>query len=290
MTSRDTAESVLVVGAGAMGTQIAAVFARAGHRVTVCDVTPDALGRSRTEATTRLTRLGEKGAMTAAEAASSIERLAWTTDLEAAATAAGFVIEAATERLELKQDIFGRLGRHTPSTTILATNSSTIPSSRIAEASGRPDRVCNVHFFNPALVMEAVEVVPNPETSDETIATVLALIKGIGKSAVTLSIEVPGFVANRLMTAVNDEAIRLYSQGVATPADIDLAARLALGHPLGPFALMDLVGLDVIYLMHQATYEMTGDPADLPPEALNDLYRAGRLGRKSGRGWFDYTS
>jgi 3-hydroxybutyryl-CoA dehydrogenase len=281
-------DRVLVVGAGTMGTQIAAVFAKAGLLVDVTDVDSAALDRSATEAAGRLDRLQHKGDLD--DAGAAIARVAWSTDLREAASRADLVVEAASERLDLKTSVFTALGEAAPAHTILTTNSSTIPSSHIAQASGRPGQVCNMHFFNPALVMQCVEVVPNPFTSSQTLDTVVSLVQRVGKTAVRLEKEVPGFIANRLMTAIQDEATRLYADGVASLEDIDRAATLALGHPMGPFALMDLVGLDVIRMIHTAEAELTDDPARLALPVLTELVEAGRLGRKSGRGWYDYEA
>lgn len=288
--SADAVRTVLVVGAGAMGTQIGAVFALAGYDVITSDVSDDALARSRGEVTSRLGRLAEKGQYSAEDVEAAIARSEWSTDTMGAAARADLVIEAASERLDVKRALFADLDAAAPPHTILATNSSTIPSSHLMDATGRPDRVCNMHFFNPALVMACVEVVPNPQTSQATVDTVVEISRRIGKQPVRLEKEVPGFVANRLLLTMNNEAIRLYADGVATKEDIDTAATTALGHPMGPFALMDLIGNDVLYLVHQAAHQMTGDEADLPHPALVELYEAGRYGRKSGAGWYDYSS
>ena len=284
----DDIRTVLVVGAGATGTQIGAVFALAGYSVTTSDVTEEAIEKSEEEATKRLHRIAEKGQKTHDEIEEALGRMAWTTDTMGAAASADLVVEAASERLEIKRQLFADLDAAAPEHTILATNSSTIPSSQLVDATGRPDRICNMHFFNPALVMACVEVVPNPETSEETVEAVVEISRRIGKQPVELSKEVPGFVANRLMGVLKDEAIRLYADGVATIEDIDTAATTALGHPMGPFTLMDMVGLDVVYLIHQATYALTGDESDLPHPALTELYEAGKYGRKTGEGWYNY--
>ena len=288
--SVDAVRTVLVVGAGAMGTQIGAVFALAGYDVITSDVTEEALARSRAEAESRLGRMAEKGQKTPEEIEAALGRMAWSTDTLGAAAGADLVVEAASERLDVKRKLFTDLDAAAPPHAILATNSSTIPSSRLADATSRPDRVCNLHFFNPALVMACVEVVPNPETSEETVQSVVELARRIGKQPVTLGKEVPGFVANRLLLKINEEAIRLYADGVASKEDIDTAATTALGHPMGPFALMDLIGNDVLYMVHQAVFGMTGDEADLPHPKLAELYEADRFGRKSGAGWYDYRS
>jgi 3-hydroxybutyryl-CoA dehydrogenase len=292
MTPQPTADavrSVLVVGSGAMGTQIGAVFALAGYDVTTSDLAPDALARSRDEVRRRLGRLAEKGARTREEVDAALGRMAYTTDSLQAARSTDFVVEAAVERLDIKRQLFADLDEVAPEHTVLATNSSTIPSSLLMDATGRPDRVCNMHFFNPALVMACVEVVRNPQTSDATVETTVELARRLGKQPVRLNQEVPGFVANRLLGALRDEALRLEAAGVASFEDIDTAARTALGHPMGPFELMDLVGIDVSYLIRLAEHEQSGDPADLPHPSVQKLYEQGHYGRKSGRGWYEYA-
>jgi 3-hydroxybutyryl-CoA dehydrogenase len=286
----DQIRHVLVVGAGAMGTQIGAVFALAGYDVTTSDVAAETLDRSREEARRRVLRLMEKDRLSAEEADAALGRMSYTVDTLGAAATTDFVLEAAAERLDVKRQLFADLDAVAPAHTVLATNSSTIPSSRLADATGRPDRLCNVHFFNPALVMKCVEIVPNPSTSDATVTTAVELARRIGKQPVRLSKEVPGFVANRLMGALRDEALRLLGDGVASVEDIDTAARTALGHPMGPFELMDLVGIDVTYLINRATHELTGDATDLPHPSVQKLYEDGHLGRKTGRGWYEYAS
>lgn len=279
---------ILVVGAGAMGSQIGMVAALAGYRVTVRDISADMLAAARRQLTERMDSSVAKGRRTRDDADAALARLTFTTSLEDGAADADFVIEAATEKLETKRKIFAALGRAAPAHAILATNSSTLGSSKVAEDSGRPEQVCNMHFFNPALVMKCVEVVRHDTTSQATVDTTLDLARSLGKAPVLINREVPGFVANRLMGALRDEALRLYADGIASVADIDTAAKTALGHPMGPFELMDLVGLDVSYLIRQATFEETGDPADLPHPALTELYDQGNYGRKTGKGWYSY--
>jgi 3-hydroxybutyryl-CoA dehydrogenase len=161
-------------------------------------------------------------------------------------------------------------------------------SSRIADATGRPDRVCNLHFFNPALVMKCVEIVRGPDTSDATVATSVALAERLGKVPVVLQREIPGFVANRILGAVRDEAIFLLENGVASVTDIDTACRTALGYPMGPFELMDLTGIDIGYLTKQDRFAQSGDPRDRPSRSVTALVERGELGRKTGKGWYTY--
>lgn len=279
---------ILVVGAGAMGSQIGMVCALAEYQVTLQDVSEDMLGTAREQLTARMDSSVDKGRRSRADADAALDRLAFTTSLEDGAADADFVIEAATEKLEVKRAIFAALGQAAPRHAILATNSSTLGSSKVADESGRPEQVCNMHFFNPALVMKCVEVVRHDKTSQETVDATLELARSLGKAPVLINREIPGFVANRLMGAIRDEALRLYADGIASVEDIDTAARTALGHPMGPFELMDLVGLDVSYLIRQATFEETQDPSDLPHPALKELYEQGNYGRKTGKGWYSY--
>jgi 3-hydroxybutyryl-CoA dehydrogenase len=286
--SIDTVRRILVVGSGTMGSQIGMAAALAGYDTTVQDISEGMLAQARAQLAARLEANVAKGRLDAAEAQAALDRLAFATDLEAAAARADFVIEAATERLDIKEQIFARLGRLAPDHTVLATNSSTLGSSKVAAAAGRPDRVCNMHFFNPALVMKCVEVVRHGGTSQATVDTTMELARRLGKEPVLINREVPGFIANRLMGAVQKEALALAAAGIASKEDIDTTARTALGHPMGPFQLMDMVGLDVIDFIAQATYAETGDEADRPDPQVAALVAEGKLGRKSGQGWYSY--
>ena len=212
----------------------------------------------------------------------------FTTDLEGPASEADFVIEAAVEKLDVKHEIFKKLDEAAPEHAILATNSSTIVSSRVTGTTGRPDRVCNMHFFNPALIMKCVEVVRNPETSDATVEATVELTKRIGKIPVILNKEISGFIANRILAALMDEAVSLYENGVASFEDIDTACKTALGHPLGPFELMDLTGIDVNYYVRMQRYEETGNPNQKPKKSVVEKFEKGELGRKTGKGWYEY--
>ena len=281
-------KSVVVVGAGAMGSQIGMVCALAGYAATITDIARDALDRAEAQLRQRMSRDVEKNRRTDAQVEEAFGRLTFSTDLTTAAAQADFVIEAAVEKLEIKRRLFADLDRVAPPHAILATNSSNIVSSRIADATGRPDRVCNVHFFNPALVMKCVEVVRGPQTSDETVTTAVEFARRLGKVPVLLDREIPGFIANRILGAVRDEAIFLLENGIASVEDIDTACRTALGYPMGPFELMDLTGIDIGYLTKQDRYAESGDPKDQPSKSVSALVERGELGRKTGRGWYDY--
>ena len=283
-----TVNHVVVVGAGAMGSQIGMVCALAGLTVTVTDIAEPALAKAEAELRSRLSRDVDKGRRVRSDVEAAFGRLSFTTDLTTAASTADYVIEAAVERLDIKRALFADLDRAAPPHAILATNSSSIVSSRIADATGRPDKVCNLHFFNPALIMTCVEVVRGPDTSDDTVATSIDLTERLGKTPVVLNREIPGFIANRILNAVRDEAIHLLENGVASVADIDTACRTALGYPMGPFELMDLTGIDIGYLTKQDRFAQTGDPEDRPSASVTALVERGELGRKTGRGWYTY--
>ena len=284
----DQIRHIVIVGAGAMGSQIGMLCALAGFDATITDLQADALKRAKQQLRQRLTRDVEKGRRSGADVDAAFGRLSFSTDLLAAAASADFVLEAAVEKLDVKRRLFADLDRVAPPHAILATNSSSIVSSRIADATGRPDRVCNVHFFNPALVMTCVEVVRGPDTSGDTVETSIALARRLGKTPVVLDREIPGFIANRILGAVRDEAIFLLETGTASVQDIDTACRTALGYPMGPFELMDLTGIDIGYLTKQDRFAESGDPKDQPSKSVSALVERCELGRKTGRGWYDY--
>jgi 3-hydroxybutyryl-CoA dehydrogenase len=285
----DNISTILVIGAGTMGRQIAMSAALAGYATTIQDISADGLAAARTELEGWAASRVAKGKLEKDAATAALDALGYSTDLDAVATGADFIIEAATERLEIKTAIFEKLGVLAPAHAILATNSSTLGSSKVAAATGRPAQVCNMHFFNPALVMKCVEVVRHEGTSDETVATTMELARRLGKEPVLINREIPGFIANRLMGAIQREALFLADAGIATIEDIDTTARTALGHPMGPFALMDMVGLDVIDFIAQATHAETGAPEDVPNKRIAALVAEGKLGRKSGAGFYDYA-
>lgn len=281
-------DEVLVVGAGAMGSQIAMVAALAGCDVTLHDVAPDVLDRALTQLHERMDAQVAKGRRPAEESEAAFGRLAVATTLEGQVAEVDLVIEAIVERLPAKRDLFARLDALCPARTILASNSSSFVPSSMASATDRADRFLNLHFFNPALVMKCVEVVRGPHTADDTVEAATRFVERIGKQAVVLDREIPGFVANRLLGAVRDEAIRLLEGGYADVEAVDTAARTALGYPMGPFELMDLTGIDIGYLTKTARFEETGDPADAPSGTVTALVEQGHLGRKTGRGFYMY--
>lgn len=282
-------KQIAVIGAGVMGRQIALLSAIHGYRAILNDVSADALQNANAWAQKYLAGRVQKGKMdeaakTKAESLFSVEP-----DLAAAVKNADLVVEAIVEKEDVKRELFAKLDKLTGPKTILATNSSFIPSSQIASATRRPDKVANLHYFNPALVMKLVEVVRNPQTSDETAESLRAFAAACGKSVIVLNKEIDGFVANRIQRAVLDEAMFLVEGGYVTPQEVDTAAEKGLNYPLGPFRLMDLTGIDISYLSRQRRYEATGDPKEKPPAFLEEKYKKGELGRKTGKGWYDYT-
>lgn len=288
--TRQGNDHVTVIGAGTMGSQIAMVSALAGFDTALVDIAQGPLDKAQAQLWERVDRDVAKGRRPAPEVAAAKERLAFSTDRDAVVSATDVVIEAAVEDLSIKRELFASLDAVAPEHALLVTNSSNIVSSRIADATRRPEKVCNMHFFNPALLMECVEVVPHEQTSPQTVEAITALAEAFGKTVVRLKQEIPGFVANRLLNAIRREALVLQEQGVAEVEDIDRAARTALRHPMGPFELMDLVGIDVVYLIRMAEYEQTKDPVSLPARAVKELYEAGQYGRKSGQGWYSYAT
>ncbi len=280
--------SILVIGSGAMGSQIGMVCALAGYDATVQDIDERMLEKAQEELQGRMTRNVEKGRTSQDDVNAAFGRMSFTTDLEDSASETDFVIEAAVEKLDVKRGLFEKLDEVAPEHAILTTNSSTIVSSHIADATSRPDRVCNMHFFNPALIMKCVEVVRGPETSDATVETTIELTQRLDKEPVVLHKEISGFVANRILGSLRDEAISLHENGVASVEDIDTACKTALGHPMGPFELMDLTGIDVGYYVKMARYEESSDPGDKPSASVVEKFEKGELGRKSGKGWYEY--
>jgi len=284
----DDISNILVVGAGTMGRQIAMSAALAGFSTTIYDISSDGLTAARTELQDWAAQRVAKGKMEQESAHAALERLDYSVTLGSAAAKADYVIEAAAERLDIKTQIFEELGHLTPAHAILATNSSTLGSSKIAQVTGRPAQVCNMHFFNPALVMKCVEVVRNETTSEATVKTSMQLARKMGKEPVLIHREIPGFIANRLMGAIQREALYLADSGIATIEDIDTTARSALGHPMGPFELMDMIGLDVIDFIAQSMHAESGAVEDEPNATVASLVAQGNLGRKSGTGFYDY--
>lgn len=281
-------KKICVIGAGNMGHQIALSAALAGYQVTCTDISQDMLNKAENFARTYLPERVAKGKMSQEQADQVAANLRFTMSLKEAAGNADFVIEAAIEKIEIKWKLYADLDKIAPPHAILATNSSYIVSSKIADATSRPDKVCNMHFFNPVLVMKLVEVVQGPHTSEETAQITMDLCEKMGKIGILLKKEIYGFVVNRILTAIFKESLYLADRGIATPEEIDLAVTNALGHPMGPFRLLDLVGIDLKYLGDIEHYKETGDPYDQPSPLIVEKFAKGEWGVKSKKGFYNY--
>jgi 3-hydroxybutyryl-CoA dehydrogenase len=288
MTVNDI-KNVCVVGAGNMGHQISLLCAIYGYKTTCTDVIPEVLKKAEKFVDTYLPGRVEKGKLTKEQAETARKNISFTSSLEEAAKGADFVIEAAIEVLDIKRMVFADLDRFTPPHAILATNSSAIVSSLIADATKRPEKVVNMHFFNPALVMKLVEVVKGPHVSDETAQITFELCEKLEKVPVMIQKEVEGFLLNRIFRVISREALWMLEMGIATAEDIDKACVYGAGHPMGPFRLMDLTGIDLAYIMATERFKKSGDLADLPAPSVTEKYVKGNYGQKSGKGWYDYT-
>jgi 3-hydroxybutyryl-CoA dehydrogenase len=279
-----------VVGAGSMGAQIAQQAALHGMEVVLQDQDEAQLDRARESNQGHLARRVEKGRMSREDADGAVRRVAATVDLGLAVREADFVIEAVFEDLDVKRAIFEELDRLAPSGAILASNSSTIGISKLAGATGRADRCLNMHFFYPVLVMDLVEIVRGPQTSDESVGRAVVLARQMGRTPVVLHREIDGFIVNRILHAATQEAYRLLDAGVASFEDIDTAVEMGLNWPMGPFRLGDFSGLDVTYNARLHMYRTTGDERYRPSPQLEAKVKAGKLGRKTGHGWYDYKA
>jgi 3-hydroxybutyryl-CoA dehydrogenase len=272
---------VLVVGAGQMGAGIAQVVAASGRRVSLHDSMPGAVERGRDTMRRSLAKLAEKGGPAPDEV---LARVAEVDDL----VPADLLIEAVIEEATVKEDVFSRADELLPPEAILASNTSSIPISSLAAATSRPDRVIGMHFFNPVPVLELVEIVRGATTSDDTVAAIVALAEDLGKTPAGAN-DFPGFVSNRILMPFINEAAWALHDGVAEAEAIDTIARLGFAHPLGPLALADLIGLDTCVAIMEVLHRGLGDPKYEPCPALREHVAAGRLGRKSGQGFYTYS-
>lgn len=277
-----------VLGAGTMGNGIAQVCAMAGYRVALHDPQPGAVERALGTIRGNLDKGVERGKVTAQARETALGNLRDAADLQSAASDADLVIEAVPERMEIKTSLFGELHRIAPAHAILGTNTSSLSVSRIAEATGRAERVIGLHFFNPVHIMKLLEVVRGRETSQETTDASLEFARRIGKEPIVVT-DTPGFASSRLGVVLGLEAMRMVEQGVATPQDIDKAMELGYNHPMGPLKLTDLVGLDVRLGIAEYLHGELGGEQYRPPELLRRMVGEGKLGKKSGQGFYDWT-
>ncbi len=279
-------KNVAVIGAGTMGNGIAHVFAGNGWNVTLIDVVEQQLEKALATIGKNMDRQIKKGKLSEDDKQAALDRITTATSLDGASSAE-LVIEAASEQADLKFDVFRQLDRIAPAGAILATNTSSISITEIAAHTERPDKVIGMHFMNPVPMMQLVEIIRGLGTSGETTATVMETASGLGKTPVEVN-DYPGFVANRILMPMINEAVYCVMEGVATPEDVDTVMKLGMNHPMGPLALADLIGLDVCLFILAVMHEGLGDPKYRPCPLLRKMVASGRLGRKSGQGFHDY--
>jgi 3-hydroxybutyryl-CoA dehydrogenase len=276
-----------VIGAGTMGNGIAQTFAASGFPVLLCDIAQPALDRGMGAIQTSLARLVAREKLSAADSEATLQRLTATTRLEDLHDC-DLVVEAVVEKFEVKKAVLGNLDRICRPTAILATNTSSISVTKIAAASTEPSRVIGMHFFNPVPVMQLVEIIRAMQTRDEVCDAIVALVGALGKQA-RVSKDSYGFVVNRVLVPMINEAINCVYENLASAADVDAMMKLGAAHPMGPLSLADLIGLDIILDIMETLYQGFNDPKYRPSPLLKQMCDAGYLGRKSGRGFFDYA-
>ncbi|MEU1674338.1 3-hydroxyacyl-CoA dehydrogenase family protein [Streptomyces roseifaciens] len=281
------AKKLAVIGAGLMGSGIAQVSAQAGWDVVLRDVTDAALQRGTDGIKASYDKFVSKGKLEAAAAEAALARITTTTDLDAAADA-DIVVEAVFEDIDTKRDIFRTLDGLVKDETVLASNTSAIPITKIAAATQCPERVVGAHFFSPVPMMQLCELVRGYKTSDETLAKAREFAEGVGKTCIVVNRDVAGFVTTRLISALVVEAAKLYESGVATAEDIDIACKLGFGHAMGPLATADLTGIDILMHATGNIYTECQDEKFAPPEIMRRMVDAGDLGRKSGQGFYQH--
>lgn len=280
---------VAVIGAGTMGNGIAHVFAQNGHTVNLIDVSEASLQRGLGTIQKNLDRQVAKGALSESDKAAALSRITAITALSEGVKNAALVVEAATENVDLKLQIFRQMDEHAPADAVLATNTSSISITRIAAATKRPAQVIGMHFMNPVPVMKLVEVIRGYATSDEVCARIMRLSAELGKSPVEVN-DYPGFVANRILMPMINEAIITLHEGVAGVAEIDTVMKLGMAHPMGPLQLADFIGLDVCLSIMNVLHDGFGNGKYAPCPLLVNMVMAGKLGAKSGEGFYSYTA
>ena len=275
-----------VIGAGTMGNGIAQVFAQSGFTVRLCDAAPAALDRARATVEKSLGKFVEKGKMTAPDRDAALGRLTTGTDLDGLADV-DYIVEAIAESLEAKTEIFRRLDAITKPGVILTSNTSSISITTLGAVTKRPDKVLGMHFMNPVPLMTLVELIRGQATSNESMAVATALCQTLGKTPVEAA-DYPGFISNRILMPMINEAIYAVMEGVGTPEAIDTVMKLGMNHPMGPLTLADFIGLDVCLAILNVLHDGIGDPKYRPCPLLRRMVAAGHLGRKSGQGFYKY--
>lgn len=282
-------KNIVVIGAGTMGNGIAHVFAMTGHSVKLVDISAEALNRALATISKNLDRMVAKGSLTEDEKAVTLANITTNTDLSAAAADADLIVEAATENVDLKLKIFRQMDEHAPAACILATNTSSISITQIAAVTKRPTQVIGMHFMNPVPVMKLVEVICGYSTSAETLKTIMELSRALGKVPVEVN-DYPGFVANRILMPMINEAIYTLYEGVAGVEEIDTVMKLGMAHPMGPLQLADFIGLDVCLSILRVLHDGFGNPKYAPCPLLVNMVTAGKMGVKSGEGFYVHTA
>ena len=282
-------ETVGVIGGGQMGSQIAALAAMAGYETHVYDSDSENLKSKIKFTEDNLLNLIDKGRYEKSKLDNFKEHLRSSESIDETINKKSFVIEAVVERLDIKLEIFENISKKLDENVVLATNSSFIPASEIAKSCEHPSRFINMHFFYPPIRMDLVEISYPVETNKETIERTQTLSKDMGRTVITCKKETPGFIVNRMLAALTDEAYQLYDEGIADFKDIDIAIKKGLNHPLGPFELSDYSGLDIHYYAKLKIFNETNDPKDYPKEFLEEKVKKGELGVKSGKGFYDYN-
>ena len=281
-------KKIAVIGAGTMGNGIAHVFAQTDYTVTLIDISEAALERGMATISKNLDRQVKKEKITDEQKQATLANLSTSTDLSAAVSDADLVVEAATENVDLKLKIFRQIDEAASAEAILASNTSSISITKIAAATKRPDKVIGMHFMNPVPIMKLVEIIRGYATSDEATQTIMELSMGLGKVPVEAN-DYPGFVANRILIPMINEAIIALHEGVAGVAEIDTVMKLGMAHPMGPLQLADFIGLDVVLSICRVLHDGLGLPKYAPCPLLVNMVTAGKLGRKSGEGFYDYS-